>query len=117
VKTGAAVTRGAYSWRSSGGRLRPRRTVASAGHGRTTVWDLPRGRRRHRFDADFARRRENRYPKADGACRAVAFSPDGKLVADGDGENPAPRPSATPSRDAPCKADSPSDFEVPRERH
>src|SRR5207249_4844469 len=49
-------------------------------------WDLPQGRR-HRFDADFARQKENRNPKADGACRAVAFSPDGKLIAVGDGEN------------------------------
>lgn len=61
--------------------------AGSAGHGRTTVWDLPVARRRHRFDAEFARQKENRNPKSDGACRAVAFSPDGKLVAVGDGED------------------------------
>src|SRR5262245_59549124 len=63
------------------------RAAASAGSGRTAVWEPPGGRRRHRFDAEFARQKEDRNPKAAGACRAVAFSPDGKLVAVGDGED------------------------------
>jgi WD40 repeat protein len=63
------------------------RSAASAGSGRTTVWDMPAGRRRHRFDPDFARRRENRNPNIIGACRAVAFGPDGRLVAVGDAED------------------------------
>src|SRR5262249_47588293 len=43
-------------------------SAATAGYGRTVVWDMPDGRCRRRFDEDFARRQEGRNPKIDGAC-------------------------------------------------
>ncbi|HKB36725.1 MAG TPA: WD40 repeat domain-containing protein [Gemmataceae bacterium] len=44
--------------------------AASAGHSRTTVWDLPRGRRRHRVDADSSGSSRPPAGVSDASCSA-----------------------------------------------